>query len=98
MKTTTCKDLQAIGAFVLAGGCTKSRIKQVAEMIRAARNYRWVGIYKIRSDEDDHVQRLASDRGVRFGGRLHEEPNQAGGGNDPRGPQLPVGRHLQNPI
>src|SRR5205807_4553492 len=47
-------------------------------------------------DEDDHVQRLASDRGVRFGGRLHEEPNQAGGANDPRGPQLPVGRHLQN--
>ena len=47
MKTTTCQDLQAIGGFVLAGGCTKSRINQVAEMIRAARNYRWVGIYKI---------------------------------------------------
>jgi putative methionine-R-sulfoxide reductase with GAF domain len=51
MKTTTCKDLQAIGAFVLAGGCTKSRIKRVAEMIRAARNYRWVGIYKIAKKE-----------------------------------------------
>src|SRR5947209_17980895 len=47
MKTTTCKDLQAIGALVLAGGCTKGRINQVTEMIRAARNYRWVGIYKI---------------------------------------------------
>jgi len=51
MKTTTCKDLQAIGAFVLAGGCTKARIKQVAEMIRASRNYRWVGIYKIAKKE-----------------------------------------------
>ena len=51
MKTTTCKDLQAIGAFVLAGGCAKARIKQVAEMIRASRNYRWVGIYKIAKKE-----------------------------------------------
>ena len=41
------KELQAIGAFVLAGGCTKTRINKVAEMIRAARGYRWVAIYKI---------------------------------------------------
>lgn len=51
MKTTTCKHLQEIGAFVLAGGCTKSRIKQVAEMIRDARDYRWVGIYKVNKQE-----------------------------------------------
>lgn len=47
MKAETCKILQEIGAFALAGGCTAKRIKQVVEMIRAARDYRWVGIYKI---------------------------------------------------
>src|SRR3954453_18684186 len=47
MKNETCKELQAIGAFVLAGGCTKTRINKVAEMIRAARGYRWLAIYKI---------------------------------------------------
>jgi len=47
MKAETCKKLQEIGGFVLAGGCTPKRMKQVAEMIRAARNYRWVGIYKV---------------------------------------------------
>src|SRR3981081_1379659 len=47
MKAQTCKSLQEIGAFALAGGCTAKRIKQVVEMMRAARNYRWVGIYKI---------------------------------------------------
>lgn len=47
MKETTCKKLQEIGAFVLAGGCTKKRMKQLVEMIRSARDYRWVGVYKI---------------------------------------------------
>src|SRR5204862_1090924 len=47
MKETTCKKLQEIGAFALAGGCTRKRMKQLVEMIRAARDYRWVGIYKI---------------------------------------------------
>ncbi len=47
MKDTTCKQLQEIGAFALAGGCTKKRMKQLVEMIRAARGYRWVGVYKI---------------------------------------------------
>ncbi len=47
MKAETCKSLQEIGAFALAGGCTAKRIKQVVEMIRAARDYRWVGIYKM---------------------------------------------------
>jgi L-methionine (R)-S-oxide reductase len=47
MKDETCKSLQEIGAFVLAGGCTKARVKKVVEMIRAARGYRWVAIYKI---------------------------------------------------
>jgi L-methionine (R)-S-oxide reductase len=47
MKETTCKQLQEIGAFALAGGCTKKRMRQLIEMIRAARDYRWVGVYKI---------------------------------------------------
>ena len=47
MKAETCKSLQEIGAFALAGGCTAKRIKQVMEMIRSAREYRWVGVYKI---------------------------------------------------
>src|SRR5881397_3858576 len=51
MKETTCKKLQEIGAFALAGGCTRKRMAQLVEMIRAARDYRWVGIYKIIKDE-----------------------------------------------
>jgi L-methionine (R)-S-oxide reductase len=51
MKTETCKDLQEIGAFVLAGGCSAKRIRQVAEMIRAARDYRYIGIYKVTKEE-----------------------------------------------
>jgi L-methionine (R)-S-oxide reductase len=51
MKETTCKKLQEIGAFALAGGCTPKRMKQVVEMIRAARDYRWVAVYKIVKDE-----------------------------------------------
>ena len=51
MKDETCKKLQDIGGFVLASGCTRKSIKQAAEMIRAARDYRWVGIYKIVKNE-----------------------------------------------
>ncbi len=51
MHAATLKKLQEIGAFALAGGCTQKRMKQMAEMIRAARDYRWVGIYKIVKDE-----------------------------------------------
>src|SRR4029077_16610632 len=51
MKQTTCKQLQEIGAFALAGGCTRKRMKQLVEMIRGARGYRWVGLYKIVKDE-----------------------------------------------
>jgi len=51
MKETTCKKLQDIGGFALAGGCTKKRMKQLVEMIRAARDYRWVGVYKIVKNE-----------------------------------------------
>ena len=51
MKETTCKKLQEIGAFALAGGCTRKRMSQLVEMIRGARDYRWVGVYKIIKNE-----------------------------------------------
>ena len=51
MKETTCQKLQEIGAFALAGGCNGKRMTQLVEMIRAARGYRWVGVYKIIKDE-----------------------------------------------
>jgi L-methionine (R)-S-oxide reductase len=51
MKSKTCKTLQEIGAFVLAGGCTPKRMREVAEMIRVARKYRWVGLYKVTRKE-----------------------------------------------
>jgi L-methionine (R)-S-oxide reductase len=51
MHRDTIKRLQEIGAFVLASGCKRKDMKTVAEMIRAARNYRWTGIYKIVKDD-----------------------------------------------
>lgn len=51
MQAATLKRLQEIGAFVLASGCKRKDMKKVAEMIRAARDYRWVGIYKIVKDD-----------------------------------------------
>ena len=51
MKETTCKKLQELGGFALAGGCTRKRMTQLVEMIRAARDYRWVGVYKIVKEE-----------------------------------------------
>lgn len=51
MKPDTCKKLQEIGAFVLAGGCQAKNLKQAAEMIRAARDYHWVAIYKVTKKE-----------------------------------------------
>lgn len=50
MNPATVKELQQLGGFVLAGGCSK-RMKQVTEMIRKARNYRWVGVYKVTKKE-----------------------------------------------
>jgi L-methionine (R)-S-oxide reductase len=51
MHNDTLKKLQDIGAFVLASGCTKKSIKQVAEMIRSARDYEFIAIYKIVKNE-----------------------------------------------
>jgi L-methionine (R)-S-oxide reductase len=41
------KKLQELGAFVLAGARGPRQLGMMAEMIRAACDYRWVGIYKI---------------------------------------------------
>ena len=41
------KKLQELGAFVLAGAHEPHQLCMMAEMIRAACAYRWVGIYKI---------------------------------------------------
>jgi L-methionine (R)-S-oxide reductase len=51
MHSATIEKLQEIGAFALAGGCTRKRMKEMAEMIRAARGYRWLGIYKVTKDD-----------------------------------------------
>ncbi len=50
METTT-NMLQELGAFVLAGARGPKQLCEMAEMIRAARDYRWVGIYKITRGE-----------------------------------------------
>ena len=42
-----CKKLQEIGAFVLAGAREPAQLCEMAEMIRAACDYRYVAIYKI---------------------------------------------------
>jgi L-methionine (R)-S-oxide reductase len=47
MQAATIKKLQEMGAFALAGGCREKRMNEITEMIRAARDYRWVGIYKV---------------------------------------------------
>jgi len=47
MKPATIKQIQDIGAFVLANGCNKKGMKEIVERIRGARKYRWVGIYRI---------------------------------------------------
>ncbi len=47
MKPATIKQLQELGGFVLANGCEKKGMKEIAERIRAVRDYEWVGIYKV---------------------------------------------------
>ena|SRR5215831_12683597 len=43
----TTKKLQELGAFILAGARGPRQLGIIAEMIRAACDCRWVGIYKI---------------------------------------------------
>lgn len=43
----TIQMLQELGAFILAGAKGQTDVKRMVEMIRAARGYRWVGVYKV---------------------------------------------------
>ncbi len=47
----TIQMLQELGAFILAGAKGQDDVKRMAEMIRAARGYRWVGVYKVTRGE-----------------------------------------------
>ncbi len=47
----TIQMLQELGAFILAGAKGKDDVKRMAEMIRTARGYRWVGVYKVTRGE-----------------------------------------------
>lgn len=47
----TLKMLQELGAFILAGANGPDDVKKIVEMIREARGYRWVGVYKITRGE-----------------------------------------------
>ena len=48
---TTIKMLQELGAFILAGAKGPEAVKQMLEIIRAARRYRWMGVYKLSRHE-----------------------------------------------
>lgn len=43
----TLKMLQELGAFILAGAKGRGDVKRMCEMIRDARHWRWVGVYKL---------------------------------------------------
>jgi GAF domain-containing protein len=51
VKTDSTKLLQDLGAYVLAHARKPLCVKEAAEMIRAERNYRWIGIYKVTRGE-----------------------------------------------
>ncbi len=47
MDNNSTKLLQHLAAFILAAPKDPSSLKKAAEMVRAERDYRWIGIYKI---------------------------------------------------
>lgn len=47
----TLQLLQELGAFILAGAKGHDDVKRIVEMIREARGYRWVGVYKLTRGE-----------------------------------------------
>jgi GAF domain-containing protein len=47
LKTDSANLLQDLAAYLLAAPKNPATLKKTAEMVRAERNYRWVGIYKI---------------------------------------------------
>jgi len=50
-ESATIKMLQELGAFILAGAKGPGDVKQMVEMIRSARGYRWMGVYKLTRGE-----------------------------------------------
>ena len=51
MKKNSTKLLQDLAAFILAAPKDPDSLKKAAEMVRAERDYRWIGIYKIERSE-----------------------------------------------
>jgi putative methionine-R-sulfoxide reductase with GAF domain len=51
VKTNSTKLFQDLAAFILAAPKDPSSLKTAAEMVRAERDYRWIGIYKIERGE-----------------------------------------------
>jgi len=51
VKKNSTKLLQDLAAFVLAAPKNPESLKKAAEMVRAERDYRWIGIYKIERGE-----------------------------------------------
>lgn len=51
MKTISTKLLQDLAAYLLAASKSPETVNRVAEMVRAERHYRWVGVYKIVRDD-----------------------------------------------
>jgi L-methionine (R)-S-oxide reductase len=51
VKKDSTKLLQDLGAYVLADSHQPVCVKKAAELIRAERGYRWVGIYKVTRGE-----------------------------------------------
>jgi L-methionine (R)-S-oxide reductase len=47
VRNNSTKLLQDLAAFILAAPKDPSSLKTAAEMVRAERDYRWIGIYKI---------------------------------------------------
>ena len=47
MQNNSTQLLQDLAAFILAAPKDPSSLKTAAEMVRAERDYRWIGIYKI---------------------------------------------------
>ena len=62
MKAATTKMLQELGAFILAGAKGPRDVKMMVEMIRAARRYCWVAIYKTNRTEFVFVAGTGKER------------------------------------
>ncbi|MCA1659557.1 MAG: hypothetical protein LC642_03310, partial [Verrucomicrobiaceae bacterium] len=62
MKPATTKMLQELGGFILAGARGPRDVKTMVEMIRAARRYCWVAVYKMNRTEFVFVAGTGSEK------------------------------------